>query len=336
MTGPDTGHERRCPLAPGPSRRRALNILAGAMLAGGAGLAPGRAPAGRSTVHEWRGTALGADARILIAGRDSGEADMMVARVLGEVERLEAAFSLYREDSELVRLNRDGQLAAPSKDMRLLLERAIGYWERTGGAFNPAIQPLWRHLATHFAEAPGHAPDPAATARAIALCNPAMIGIAPGLIRVAPGMALTFNGIAQGYITDRVAGFLGEEGAEDTLIGLGEMRALPGRAWRVGIAGAGKDIELTGRAVATSAGAGTAFTADGQWHHLIDPASGQPGRRFSSVTVTAESAMEADALSTALAASARLDPWGVARDFAGTRAIAVVAGGGVIDTAART
>ena len=132
-------------------------------------------------------------------------------------------------------------------------------------------------------------------------------------------MALTFNGIAQGYITDRVAELLRGEGLHDVLLNLGEIRALPGRSWRIGIAGANQTIGLSDAAIAQSAGRGTAFTTDGRWHHLIDPKTGQSARGLTSVTITAPTATEADALSTALFVTPPADRAGLVRRFPGTQ-----------------
>ena len=316
-------------IARGISRRRALTILVGFAGAAGA-LAIGGPVRGRE-IHQWQGTALGANAQIMIAGRSAKEAKHLIGLILGEVERLEAIFSLYRDDSELVRLNRLGRLDAPSHDMRVLIARALSYWKRTGGAFNPAIQPLWAFLASHFGATPESEPDPRKIASMLALCDPERVEISESAIRLAPGMALTFNGIGQGYVTDRVAKLLGNEGAEDILLGLGELRALPGRSWQVEIAGTQRAIPLKGRAVATSKGAGSPFTADGRWHHLIDPRSGRAAQTYQSVTVIAENATEADALSTAISVSSLNDPAQMLDAFSSARAILVRADGSLAE-----
>ena len=66
-----------------------------------------------------------------------------------------------------------------------------------------------------------------------------------------PGMAVTLNGIAQGYITDRVADLLAQNGLEHVLVDLDELRALGPRAdgtpWPVGI----EDPMRPGRTVKT-------------------------------------------------------------------------------------
>ena len=128
----------------------------------------------------------------------------------------------------------------------------------------------------------------------------------PGRQRVRlprPGMALTFNGIAQGYMTDRVADLLRNAGFDHVLVQLGETRALGGRQadqpWRV--AAADKVIAISNRAIATSSGPASRFDPRGRHHHLFDPRSGRSAASYRSVTVIAERATDADALSTALA-----------------------------------
>ena len=106
-------------------RRRALAITAAA---GGFGLAAmlrhGRLsaqPAATLTPVTWRSVALGARASITLYHPDQARARQLIGRVLNEIERLERVFSLYREDSALTILNRDGVLATPPIDLVRLL-----------------------------------------------------------------------------------------------------------------------------------------------------------------------------------------------------------------------
>jgi thiamine biosynthesis lipoprotein len=125
-----------------------------------------------------------------------------------------------------------------------------------------------------------------------------------------PGMAMTLNGIAQGYVTDRVADLLRANGIENVLVDLGETRAVgehpDARPWAIGLADPfdptnyGEVVELVDRALATSGGYGTRFSADGKHHHLFHPASGKSANHNASVSVLAAHATTADALSTAL------------------------------------
>ncbi|HSA82367.1 MAG TPA: FAD:protein FMN transferase, partial [Geminicoccaceae bacterium] len=125
------------------------------------------------------------------------------------------------------------------------------------------------------------------------------------------GMAITLNGIAQGYIADQVAAVLRRNGVRDVLLDLGEARTLgtgpDGRAWRIGIADPADPVRVLGRidcsdgAVATSGGYGTVFDRDRQYGHLIDPRDGRTAAVARSVTVSAGEATIADAWSTAFA-----------------------------------
>lgn len=295
------------------SRRRVLTLMAAAtgLPLLGRGDAARSAPVPR---HVWRGTALGAPAELVVAHPDATVARRAAGVCLAEVARLERAFSLFQPDSEIARLNRDGILAAPSQDLRALLAEAQRFGALTDGAFDVTVQPLWRLHAQHFAS-PGADPDgpsARAVAAARALVDYRGIDLSPRRVALArPGMALTLNGIAQGYITDRVADLLRDLGFGRVLVQLGEIRALDAPpdapAWRVGLSDPESPAEvrtriaLRDRAAATSSGLTARFDPAARHHHLFDPASGISARRWRSVTVVARRATAADALSTALA-----------------------------------
>jgi thiamine biosynthesis lipoprotein len=192
-----------------------------------------------------------------------------------------------------------------------LLDESRRLGTLTDGAFDVTVQPLWllyaRHFATKAADPSG--PRASAIAEAAARVGQDALEIAPARIAFArPGMAVTLNGIAQGYITDRVAELLRQQGLDRVLVDLGEVRALgahpDGRPWRAALADPRggppmAELELRDRALAASAPSGFAFDAAGRFHHIFDPRSGRPAARYSSVSVLAPDATTADALSTA-------------------------------------
>ncbi|MBK8907061.1 MAG: FAD:protein FMN transferase [Rhodospirillales bacterium] len=291
------------------SRRRALTVIAGGAAALWASNGAAALP-GLSRRFVWRGTALGAEAEIILYHRERAAAEAAVRAAQAEIDRLEAEFSLFRGDSAVCRLNRDGRLDAPSMDMLRLLDESRRWSARSGGAFDISVQPLWRLYAEHFLRRTGaEDPPPAAVARALALVDYRKIAVAPDRVTLAPGMAVTFNGIAQGYITDRVADLLRDHGWTHVLVGLGEWRALGPRGdsapWTVGIPAAAASggpgtIPLIDGALATSAGSRLAFDATGRRQHLLSPATGASPAVYASITVQASRATTADALSTAL------------------------------------
>ncbi len=285
------------------ARRRALTLIGAAA---GMALLPMRLRAD-DLVYEWRGQALGAEASLLLAHPDRGAAQAMIGRCLAEIARLEAIFSLHRPDSELVRLSRDGRLTRPSHDLRLVLVQSQRLAELSGGAFDVTVQPLWQRYAVHFRSHPGDrfGPSQAELEAALELVDHRQLDLSEDVIALRrPGMAVTLNGIAQGYITDCIADLLRAHGFAQVLVQLGETRALapprPDRPWRLGVPG-GTTVELANRALATSSGSGTRFEPSGRHHHLFDPRTGSSAPRYASVTVLAEAAAAADAISTALA-----------------------------------
>jgi thiamine biosynthesis lipoprotein len=301
----------QCASRSGLTRRRFVSVLAAASIAS---LVPGGARARHVSTFTWEGIALGAKARLSLQHRDPSVAKSAIAACLDEVARLEAIFSLYREDSALVRLNTSGRLDAAPADLRLLLAEALALAERSNGAFDPTVQPLWSLFARHFSD-PGADPEGPprdAIEKTAARVGWRKVAIEGATIRLCePGMALTLNGIAQGYITDKVADLLRERGFRHVLVDMGEQLALgpkwDGEAWRVGIANPAApdtpllELPLTNGAIATSGGYGYRFDPIGSFTHIIEPNTGVPARRVAGVTVVADLATTADGLSTALA-----------------------------------
>lgn len=253
-----------------PSRRRILGILAAS-----AGLPlPGAAAAGAGIpLVTWRGPVLGAEGSIALHHPDRAEAERLVARSVAEIRRLEALFSLWRPDLLLTELNRRGVLAAPPPDMVRLLFAALRFAELTGGNFDPTVQPLWRLYQSHFeaTDADPSGPAQAALDAALSRVGHQQLRVSPDRILLARrGMAVTLNGIAQGYLTDRVVELLRAGGVAQTLVDLGEARALglhpSGRPWRAVLddpAAPGHvwgRLDLTDRALATSVTAGSSST----------------------------------------------------------------------------
>jgi thiamine biosynthesis lipoprotein len=272
------------------NRRRFLTISAAAVAL------PRRTMA---SPHVWSGAALGARATIRITHPD---APAITARAAAEIDRLEGVFSLYRPDSALARLNATGRLDAPPFELLECLTLAGSVHLASGGLFDPTVQRLWEAHAEAAIAGRRIAGDE--LAEALALTGWGRVRVEADAVSVERGMALTLNGIAQGFVADRVAALLEAEGLTDILIDTGEFRALGGQpdggVWPVKLAQGG-EVGLRGRALATSAPLGTTFDPEGRLGHILDPRTGQPERAaWRAVSVTAPQAALADALSTAL------------------------------------
>jgi len=285
------------------TRRRAVQVIAAA--AGLPLLAAGvRATVPGGRFFGWQGEVLGAASELTLWHWDETLARRAILKMRHEIERYERIFSLYRDDSEIARLNRGSVLAQPSPELVAVIDESQKLGTLSGGAFDISVQPLWRIYEAHFWSRSVVAPDIAARAANVARTLVDFRRIQPGAARIAlpPGMAITLNGIAQGFITDRIADLLRNEGFTHAMVDLGEWRALgehpDGRAWR--IATHGSEVALSDDALAVSSGSGTAFEPSGQFHHIFDPASGASANTLREVAVIAPRAMIADALATAI------------------------------------
>ena len=250
----------------------------------------------------WRGMALGAPSEIVVDGPSISLESDAISAIRAEIERLERLFSLYRPNSAISRLNANGRLEDPDPDFIALLSLVDRVHAATNGAFDPTVQPLWSEAVKT-----GHPEQ----------VDPAQIGWrnvhydsrSVGFNRT--GMSITLNGIAQGYITDRIVERLVARGLKHVVVNLGEWRAdgprQDGSSWPVQIAKTNGDpsphlIHLNGDALAVSSGDGTTIPCRGGTvcGHIFDPNTRHSRGRSSRVAIKAPTAAIADGLSTGL------------------------------------
>ena len=260
----------------------------------------------------WNGIVFGTEVWVSFAAKSEREAEYISRQCTGRTQSLEQVFTLYQGDSALRRLNRDGVLADPPKDLIRLLGICSEIHKKTSSAFDVTVQPLWELYENHFVQNPGadSGPPQSEIDRVRNLIGFEQVKFSEKEIRfLQPGMAITLNGIAQGFVCDEVALVLKTLGVEHALIQIGEYRAIgshpDGIPWRVGIA-SGKDeeelldvIDLEDRSLATSAGYGFQFDEKGGFHHLFHPKKSDFKSPSRVVSVLAPEAAWADGLATA-------------------------------------
>ncbi|MCK4713875.1 MAG: FAD:protein FMN transferase, partial [Marinosulfonomonas sp.] len=276
------------------TRRRVLTILAGAAAL------PVLGAKAQANVARWQGIALGANAQIVL---DHPNAEQLIAKAVTEIHRLEGIFSLYQNESQLSRLNRDGALVDPAFEMVELLSACTGLHARTKGAFDPTVQALWALYAKGASTGATLTVQQISGALEVTGWNYVRYS-ASNISFDRPGVMITLNGIAQGYIADKIAALLRREGVENVLVNTGEIAAVGhapnGDAWPVKLGTAdGPDLPLRNMSVATSSPLGTTFDDTGSTGHILDPRNGYPGGRWRQISVVCHSAALADGLSTA-------------------------------------
>lgn len=257
----------------------------------------------------WEGYALGADSSIQIYGNNEVDFNRVIEGAVSLIKRLENIFSLYNPTSEIVRLNEMGKLENASHEMIELIMVSKDIYEKTNGAFDITVQPLWQ-LYDEYMINKNQNEFESKLAETKLLIGSDMIDISGKKISFEKeGMAISSNGIAQGYITDKVTKFLKDNGFIHTLVDIGEYCAggpqMNGNPWRIGLLNpfdqisVAEVIELSKGGLATSGGYGTVFDDTGENNHLFNPRTGISPNLYASVTVISNDATTADALSTA-------------------------------------
>lgn len=251
--------------------------------------------------------ALGTKVSIQVIHPDPGLANQAITEAFDAIERVERSMSLYRPNSEISRLNRDGYLPSPTPALTQVLNTSQQLSEESLGAFDITVQPLWELFQEH--------------ARKSALPRPALIeerkarlgwqGLlieAEAIRSTKAGTQITLNGIAQGFATDQAKQALLSAGIRHALIDCGELGSIGKKAqdrpWKVGIQHPRQPDAFTAlapleeRCLATSGDYETSFSTDFKHHHIFDPRTGASPTDIASASVLAPTAMEADALST--------------------------------------
>jgi len=242
-------------------------------------------------------------------GMTAPEAQTMVTAVYDSVT---AVFSTWHPDTELSRLNRAPADSAVNLSPWLFqcLDQAERIRILSEGAFDPTAEPLMRLWG--FYQREGQLPSDTEIDSARALMGDwAFTGDSEATKRKAD-TRFDLGGIAKGYAVDLAAASLRNAGVTDGLVDLGGNLFCLGGAperedWRVGI----RDpldrttyfasVTVSGQAVATSGSYERFVTIDGErYGHIMNPATGRPAKGVLGVTVFAETAALADALSTAL------------------------------------
>jgi FAD:protein FMN transferase len=291
------------------SRRKFLGFGSGALL----GIPLSRALAGETggLVLSSRSTqALGTRIKLSVLHADPGCSETALDKAISELDRVERLMSIYRQDSQLSVLNRDGSVENPDPLFVKVLGSAIAWARRSGGAFDPTVQPLWDLFRR--AQQNGSAPDEQAIEVARSHVDWRQLHVSTCRIELnGEGTAVTLNGIAQGFAVDRVVEVLQEYGVGQGLIDCGEIGALgvnaTGKPWSIGIQHPREPdsfisiAELDGRSMSTSGDYATAFSPDFRSNHIFDPRTGHSPGELASVTIVAPNATDADALSTAVA-----------------------------------
>lgn len=250
----------------------------------------------------------------VVVGQE-GEHGILAAReCLDEIDRLESILSVFCSTSEASLLNREAATRPVSVGPELLelLQICERLHRDTEGAFDittGALSECWG-----FQERKPKLPEPGvlASARECVGFHHVTLGQDGVVSFHAPSLRINFGGVGKGYALDRGAQNIGAHGINNALLSAGYSSILalgdgPNRTgWLVGLrdpVSKGRrlgTVRLHSCAMATSGQEEQWFEAGGQrYGHILDPRTGFPPKKVVSVSVIADSAARADALTTA-------------------------------------
>jgi len=264
-----------------------------------------------------RRSAMGSYFEVCLGANVPGAVEL-ADRALNVVDALEVQLSIYRDDSEVSRLNATAHERAITVEPGLfdLLQRALEISRNTAGAYDVtsgALSEAWG-----FIRGPKRIPDAESLAEARSRSGWHHLSLNPEARSVRfdrAGVIVNFGSIGKGHAVDRAIGVIRNHwwptsamvhGGQSSLYAAGSPPGYFGDRWEVSLRNPFDPehplgtIRIRNRGLGTSGSSFQNFVVDGRIHgHILDPRTGEPGEGPASVTVLAPTAAEADALSTA-------------------------------------
>ncbi|MEN8136044.1 MAG: FAD:protein FMN transferase [Thermodesulfobacteriota bacterium] len=254
--------------------------------------------------------AMGTYVSITAIHSSRDEAENAIGLAFEEMDRLSAVLSRYDSSSPVSALNTSGILQDAPREVVEMVARSIYYNRQTNGAFDITVKPLVDLYKSSFKG--GGKPTDSEVEAVLQRVGAEHLRLEGGNIRfMQEGMGITLDGIAKGYIVDRAAELLAAKGIDNHLINAGgDIRtsgaAAKGKPWTVAIQDPAKQkqypdvIRMTSGAIATSGNYEIFYDREMVFHHIVDGRTGLSPEIAASVTIKADTVMDADALSTSV------------------------------------
>ncbi len=282
-----------------------------------------RNPNGPEHIH-WAGRTMGTHYDIKIADAPYSLADSRRLRLEVEqyLRRINQQMSLYMEDSEIRRFNRHAGTArfSVSPSFAAVTHEALIWAKRTGGAFDPTLDPLINLWGFGHEDTTREPPTQKEINAVLEATGSRLVAVPKDahIQKARIDVQLNLNAMAKGYAADGVADLIRQSGATNYYVEIGGDLVVSGVnrdgvAWRIGVeepdpeAAPGERLHgiahLTRGALAGS-GDYRRFRVDAEdrrYSHILDPRTGRPIEHdLASVNVWAPTCVSSDAIATAL------------------------------------
>jgi thiamine biosynthesis lipoprotein len=236
---------------------------------------------------------------------------------LDVINELESQLTVYRDDSEVSRLNRNAAISPLPVEPQLfaIFKLAAHIHLETAGAYDIATGALIK--AWGFYRRQGRVPSNEERADALKRSGMQNVVLDPERRTIhyrTRGVEINLGSIGKGYALDRAAQVLRTEwniyngllhGGTSSVLGLGAPPLRP-RGWPIGLGHPGNlrrrlgVVWLRDRALGTSSATFQNLTHEGRkLGHILDPRTGWPAEQLASASAIAPTAAQADALATA-------------------------------------
>lgn len=258
--------------------------------------------------HSEEAAKMGTRMEVRLWHESEPEARRLLAAAMAEFDRIEAAMSTYRADSEISRVNAQAATAPVpvSTELYGLVGRALEMSVLSQGAFDITFDSVGQLYDFRMRQRPTEAQIaerlPQIDYRHVVL-DPA----ARTLRFTTPGTRINLGGIAKGYSVERVIALLRQAGVTNAFASAGgDTRLLGdhrGRPWVVGVRDPDDrdklitNLSLDDEAISTSGDYERFFDEDGQrYHHILDPRTGKSAKGVRSVTIVGPDAVMTEGL----------------------------------------
>ncbi|MBN2032638.1 MAG: FAD:protein FMN transferase [Deltaproteobacteria bacterium] len=238
------------------------------------------------------------------------QAEEAMEQAFQEIDRLAGILTRYDRSSAVAFLNKEGYARDLPPEVIRVVSRALHYHKLTYGAFDITVKPVVDLFRQKLGGDKKDRPTEQELKALLKLVDAGKVGLHDRSIRfVESGMGITLDGIAKGFIVDQASELLASRGVENHLIDAGGDIRTRGKKegekpWTVAVQDPLKRsqypdmVQMKDGAIATSGNYEIYFDREKMFHHIVNPKTGLSPHLASSVSVTARTAMEADALST--------------------------------------
>jgi thiamine biosynthesis lipoprotein len=238
------------------------------------------------------------------------KAEEVMGHAFDEIDTLTGLMNRFDDRTAVAQLNREGYLEDTPPEVAEVVARALYHYRLSQGTFDISVKPIVDLFKEKMGEGKKVLPTEKELKQALELVDSNKIELKERAIYFKkPGMEITLDGIAKGYIVDRVSAMIAGHNIKNHLINAGgDIRTMGARAdkkpWTVAIQDPLKRrnypdiIHMNNGAIATSGNYEIYFDREKMFHHIVDPRTGLSPELSTSVSVIAPTTMDADALAT--------------------------------------